>query len=115
MAARILRLARFHAAALAPAGLPEPARQQSWCGASGQRYSHNVYSLIECPPLPAAGYVLVRRGPDGTLTALHVGLGQCDAPTLNLAQVRRRGAQLGANEVHVHFAAGSDAERRLAV
>ena len=44
---------------------------------------------------------------------LHVGQGQSDAATLNLAQVRQRGAQLGANEVHVHFSAASDAARSL--
>jgi hypothetical protein len=42
-----------------------------------------------------------------------VGVGQSDAPTLNLAQVRQRGAQAGANEVHVHLGAASEAERRL--
>ena len=36
-----------------------------------------------------------------------------DAATLNLAQVRQRGAQLGANEVHVHFLADTETQRRL--
>jgi hypothetical protein len=44
---------------------------------------------------------------------LHIGSGASDAPTLNLARVRQRGATLGANEVHVHFLAASDEERRL--
>ena len=44
---------------------------------------------------------------------LHIGSGQSDAATLNLAGVRQRGAQLGANEVHVHFAAAPDAARTL--
>ena len=117
MSARIFNLAQLHAAAVAPAPvrLPQqaPAREQSWRGASGRRYAHSVYSLIECPPLPEAGYILVKREPDGTRRALHVGLGRSDAPTVNLARVRQRGAQLGANEVHVHFHAGSDDERRL--
>ena len=87
-----------------------PARQHLWRGASGRAYVHSVYSLIECPPLPKASYVLVRREADGRRVALHVGLGRSDTATLNLAQVRQRGAQLGANEVHVHFPARSDAE-----
>ena len=66
---------------------------------------HSVYSLIECPPLPKATYVLVKREQGGRRRVLHVGLGQSEAATLNLAGVRQRGAQLGANEVHVHFAA----------
>ena len=117
MSARIFNLAHLQAAAIAPAPvrLPQraPAREQSWRGASGRRYAHSVYSLIECPPLPMAGYILVKRDVLGRRTALRVGLGQSDAPTLNLAEVRRRGAQLGANEVHVHVRAGSEDERRL--
>jgi hypothetical protein len=117
MSARILSLARNQAAVSAPApvGLPQqaPAREQSWRGASGRHYGHSVYSLIGCPPLPAAGYILVKRDQGGKRIALRVGLGRSDAPSVNLAEVRQRGAQLGANEVHVHFHAGSDNERRL--
>jgi len=116
MAARIVSPAALQAAPAPVAlGLPEevPARRQVWRGASGKGYAHYVYSLIACPPLPAASYVLVRRDRHGRRTALRVGLGQSDAPTLNLARVRQRGAQLGANEVHVHFQASSEDERGL--
>jgi hypothetical protein len=118
MAARIVSLARVQPAPPpVPLGLPDqvPARHQVWRGASGRAYTHSVYSLIECPPLPKASYVLVRREADGTAVPLYVDLGQEEAPTLNLARVRQRGAQLGANEVHVHFAASTDAARVLAV
>ena len=37
-----------------------------WRGASGRRYLHSVYSLIGCPALPRANYILVRRYDDGT-------------------------------------------------
>src|ERR1700741_3556326 len=104
MAASIVRLARIPASPKAvPApvalGLPDqvPARQHLWRGASGQAYVHTVYGLIECPPLPKASYILVRREADGRRVALFAGLGNNDAATLNLAQVRQRGAQLGAN------------------
>jgi len=117
MAARIVNPARLQAVAPAPVplGLPQqaPTRQHVWRGASGERYAHSVYSLIGCPPLPVAGYILVRRDMRGGRTALRVGLSQSDAPTLNLARVRQRGAQLGANEVHVYFQAASEHERRL--
>jgi hypothetical protein len=117
MAARIVSPATLRAVAPAPLtlGLPEeaPARQHVWQGASGHAYAHSVYSLIACPPLPPASYILVRRDDLGRRTALRVGLGESDAPTLNLAQVRQRGAQLGANEVHVHFGAVDEHERRL--
>ena len=118
MAARIVSLARVQPAPPPVAlGFPEQIsdRQDVWRGASGRHYVHHVYGLIECPPLPKATYILVRRETDGTAQALHIGLGQEDAPTLNLARVRQRGAQLGANEVHMYFAASSNADRALAV
>ena len=65
-----------------------PSRVHFWRGASGQRHLHTVYSLIECPPLPKATYLLVRRNDDTSRTVLHIGCGQSDAATLNLAQAR---------------------------
>ena len=95
-------------------GRKAPVPQRQWYGASGRRYAHSVYSLVECPPVPKATYLLVRRDAGGLQTVLHVGIGDSDAPTLNLAQIRHRGAQLGANEVHIRFGARSDAARSLA-
>jgi hypothetical protein len=116
MSARIVSLANTQPVpAPISLGLPAPAQQQVWTGASGRRYVLSVYSLIECPPLPRASYLLVRREPDGRRVVLHVGQGRSDAATLNLAQVRQRGAQLGVNEVHVHFSVASDAARSVAV
>ena len=115
---KVISLARVEPApAPVSLGLPQqvPARRHLWRGASGRGYMHSVYSLIECPPLPKATYVLVRREQNGRRSVLHVGLGQSEAATLNLAGVRQRGAQLGANEVHVYFLAKSDAARSLVV
>jgi hypothetical protein len=118
MAAQILSLA--HVAersppppATAERAIDDAARCQLWRGASGRRYVHTVYSLIECPPVPQATYVLARRAGDGSCQVLHIASGESDAPTLNLARIRQRGATLGANEVHVHFLAGTAGERRL--
>jgi hypothetical protein len=55
-----------------------------WRGASGRRYLHSVYSLIGCPALPRANYILVRR---------------------------YQGAKCGANEVHIHLLAETAEER----
>jgi hypothetical protein len=96
-----------------PAGVHGEAPVQDWRGASGRAYRHTVYSLIECPPLPMAVYVLVRRDERGQRRALRVGVAGSEAPTLNLARVRRQGAQGGAGEVHVYAEAGSDSERSL--
>ncbi|HEY1247258.1 MAG TPA: hypothetical protein VGF29_20750, partial [Hyphomicrobiaceae bacterium] len=86
MVARVVSLGRLQAAP--EPGLPQqaPVRRHVWRGASGREYAHSVYSLIECPPLPMAGYVLVRRDECGRCRPLRVGVGQSDAPTLNLAQ-----------------------------
>ena len=100
MAGRILSLAPVQRRIPAPEpvalGVPQdlPARLHFWRGASGKRYVHTVYSLIECPPLPKAMYLLVHRNKDGQRQVLHIGCGQDEASTLNLARVRQRGAQL---------------------
>lgn len=86
-----------------------------WEGASGRGYALNVFGLIECPPLPKAAYVLVRRDADGARHALHIAEGQSEAPTLNLARIRQRGATLGANEVHVFALSADEDERQLVV
>ena len=87
----------------------------SWLGASGQRYAHSIFSLIDCPPLPKVAYALVRRDANGTRKVLQIASGTSDAPTLNLARIRQRAAMLGANEVHVHALARTDDERQLVV
>jgi len=114
MSARIIELAAFRAKRLrkaeAPAA-PEKAvsanRFHFWTGASGKRYVHTVYELLECPPLPAANYVLVRREPGARRKVLCIGRVSNTAESLNLAEIRQRGAEVGADEVHVHLLADS--------
>lgn len=117
MAASIHRLARARPARtqLAPVvqGLAKdlPSRIHFWRGASGQRHLCTVYSLYECPPLPSAVYLLVRRAGDGRREVLRVGRAEEEFASLNLAAIRHQSAVLGANEVHVSFS-GVDAARR---
>jgi hypothetical protein len=86
-----------------------------WSGTSGYAYVHTVYTLAGCPPLPPASVLLVDRQADGGRVILDViGVGHT-APSLNLAEVRQRGAQLGANEVHVHFSELDVRARQTAV
>lgn len=92
-------------------GFGEPSRLREWVGFSGRRYLHIVYGLVECPSVPKVNYTLVRRDPQGRETILRVGRASHEAPTLNLAQIRQEGALLGANEVHLHVLARSEAER----
>jgi hypothetical protein len=82
-----------------------------WRGASGRRYLHSVWSLIGCPALPQANYILVRRHEDGSREALAFGQTRDDAITLNLAHLRHEGAKRGANEVHIHLLAETAEER----
>ena len=88
-----------------------PSRFYFWRGASGQTYVHTIHSLVTCPPVTGACYVLVRRLPDGRPSIRAVGrtTGACD--TLNLAHIRQLGASLGADEVHLHLLADTDARR----
>lgn len=86
-----------------------------WRGTSGHAYVHAVYTLAGCPPLPPAAVLLVKKGAGDHRKILDViGVGHA-APTLNLAEVRRRGAQLGASEVHVHFARRDTQARQTAI
>jgi hypothetical protein len=99
--------------ALLESAATRPVRFQFWRGASGKRYVHTVQSLLTCPELPRAVYVLVRREFDGSRTPLRIGRTSSDCSTLNLAEVRHRAAKLGASEVHVHLIADSESERML--
>jgi hypothetical protein len=84
-----------------------------WRGATGERYVHTVFSLLDCPELPRSIYILVKRDANERRTVLHVGRADHEANSLNLAEMRFRGASVGANEVHVHFLVEGDRERRL--
>ncbi|WP_333794714.1 hypothetical protein [Hyphomicrobium sp.] len=86
-------------------------RFQFWSGASGRRYVHTVYDLLDCPEIPAANFLLVRRDGSGDRSVLAIGHLKHKAASLNLAEIRHRAARLGANEVHVHLLALSAHER----
>ena len=57
-------------------------------------------ALIWCPEVPeGTRFVLNKRDEDGSVQNLEHGITKHSAPSLNLARLRQRGAQLGANEV----------------
>ena len=74
---------------------------------------HTIYDLHDCPELPNCVYVLVRRDYDGKRAVLRIGRADEAAASLNLAVVRQRAAQLGANEIHVHVLADSQEQRMI--
>lgn len=120
MGARVIQLAEVRArrSAQKPIASPDSApeltdRFHFWSGASGRRYVHSVYSLVDCPEIPAANFLLVRRDATGRRAVLAIGHLTNGAGSLNLAEIRHRGARLGANEVHVHLLAPSAQQRRI--
>ena len=82
-----------------------------WRGASGERYLHTVFPLVDCPLMPKVNYILVRRDADGTRRPLDIGQTVSDADSLNLAHLRHKAATLGANEIHIHFLSETDRAR----
>ena len=84
-----------------------------WPGASGACYVHSVFPLRECPELPKACYILVNRHDTGACEIRAMGQTTYDSDSLNRAQIRQQAAELGANEVHVHFLGGSHQERAV--
>ncbi|HEX2841456.1 hypothetical protein [Hyphomicrobium sp.] len=121
MGARVIQLAEVRARRSAPK--PEIATLDStselndrfhfWSGASGRRYVHSVYDLVDCPEVPAANFLLVHRDETGRRSVLAIGHLTHSATSLNLAEIRYRGARLGANEVHVHLLAPTAQQRRI--
>ena len=72
--------------AMAAAAVPHDFR--FWTGASGKRYVHTVYELLDCPALPAANYILVRREPGARRKVLSIGRVGNTAASLNLNLLR---------------------------
>lgn len=60
-----------------------------------------LFSLIECPPIAPGNFILMKRDDRGASRLLAMGRVRSDSPTLNLAHVRKLGAELGANEVRL--------------
>jgi hypothetical protein len=72
-----------------------------WRGASGRLYRHVVHGLTGCPAPLRGVYVIVGRDAEAGPVALFIGAAASSAPSLNLAHIRRRAAQLQAPEVHL--------------
>jgi hypothetical protein len=85
-------------------------RLHAWTGVSKRRHVLTVHSLLGCPEMTDVVVVLARRSADGLRTPLHVSATDSSIGSLNLAEIRQRGALLDADEVHV-YAAPSQAER----
>lgn len=92
---------------------PDTSDLQFWIGASGARYIHTVHSLIDCPEVPHVNYLLVRKENCGFQTVLAAGHTTHQAASLNLAEIRRLGASLGANQVHLHMLAADETQAKV--
>ena len=111
--ARARRAMPIHEAAQLDGAGDLASRFHFWTGGTGRRYVHTVYSLVECPALVSGNYILVHCGEDGQRTVLAIGSAHHAAATLNLADIRQRGAELGANEVHIHLLASTSRASKL--
>jgi hypothetical protein len=61
-----------------------------------------VHPLVQCPPISkGTRYLLVECKWWGQRDVLSVGRARSPHESVNLAQIRRTAAQLGANEVHI--------------
>ena len=98
---------------VASAAPPAPHDFTFWRGATGSRYVHTVYTLLECPELPDANVMLVRRHASGRAEVMHIGSLEHGVGCSNLAEVRLTAAKLGATELHVHFLAADSHERSV--
>ncbi|MEL6299292.1 MAG: hypothetical protein AAFQ45_12055 [Pseudomonadota bacterium] len=92
---------------------PAAGEFEFWPGASGGCYVHSVFRLRDCPELPKACYILVNRHDTGACEIRAMGQTTHDSATLNRAQIRQQAAELGANEVHVHFLGTSYRDRAV--
>lgn len=91
-------------------GIGTRAAHHFWTTSAGRLLRFSVHDFILCPAPAKAAYVLVRREA-GMLVPLYAGAAFSSSPTANLARIRRLGAHLGANEVHL---ADVGAERGIA-
>jgi len=92
--------------------LLRPLGARIWETSTGRQLQHTVYSLLGCPPIEQATYLLVYRTPGGSREVRAVRRTRSPFSTVNLARIRRAGARHGANEVHVFRGAANDEARR---
>ncbi len=77
-----------------------------WRGASGRSYIHSIYASEDCPPLPGAVYIAVKRlGP----MRIAVAAGRFPACFEKTSGARGRGLASMADEIHVHLLARDEA------
>lgn len=98
-------------------GVPllRPLGTRIWPTSTGRQLQHTVYSLLGCPPIERATYLLVYRTPSGSREVRAIRRTRSPFPILNLARIRRAAARHGANEVHVFCEADTDEARREVV
>ena len=60
-----------------------------------------IFALIDCPAVPFGTRYKFVRVVKGVRTTIAIGRAQSKYASLNLANIRRRGARLGTTEVHL--------------
>ncbi len=75
-----------------------------WQGASGKRYIHSIYSPQDCPPLPGAIYLTVRKVSENKRRVVEIGRFE---ENWDRAETLNNGFS-SVDEIHVHLLAKSD-------
>ena len=75
-----------------------------WRGASGSSYIHSIYGMDNCPPLPGAVYVMVRKL-RGMRIALTAGRFPAFWEGTGKTAFGELAAHIGPDEIHVHLLA----------
>jgi hypothetical protein len=77
-----------------------PLGTSMWSTASGRTIRHMVYSLVGCPPVKAAIYLLVHQAADGSRKILAVRATRSRFASVNLARAHSASGHLGRRESH---------------
>ena len=89
-----------------------PLHHYFWQARSGARFTVVAYQLVGCPAPVAASYLLVKCVAGGEPKVVGFGRVTDTAASVNLATIRRHGALLGADEVHLFALQGTPSTER---
>ena len=86
-----------------------------WRGASGKRYIHSIYSPQDCPPLPGAIYLTVRKTSDNKRRVVEIGRFEDSWDYVSQLGARKHDGFSHIDEIHVHLLASSEDNAREVV
>jgi len=79
-----------------------------WRGASGKRYIHSIYSPQDCPPLPGAIYLTVRKTANNKRRVVEIGRFEDSWDHVAKLGLQTNDEFNCIDEIHVHLLAKSE-------